>query len=295
MTTDERWPAVTGELVVRVAVPSREPVGAVVLLHGYSEHSGRYGRAIRALVEAGLAVAAPDQAGHGRTGPRLGAIPPGAQLIADALVVRRRLAQLVPDKPVFVIGNSMGALVALGALLREPAAFAGAVLQAPAIAMPHNVSAPMLAMAQGLGVVAPRLRIRPFFDATQATRDEDFQAWMKSDPLTYKGWVQAGTAMRSIALVRRVRSEVAQVRTPVLITHGSEDRRVRPEESEWLEGQLAGPVSRIVFRGLRHEAHQEPEGMQVIQAWVDWIQARILAGDGPPPPAPELADVVAAP
>jgi alpha-beta hydrolase superfamily lysophospholipase len=274
MTNEERWSAVTGELFVRWAAPAA-PVASVVLLHGYSEHSERYGRAIRALVDAGFAVAAPDQSGHGRTGPRLGAIPPGTQLIGDALVVRRRAAQRVPGRPVFAIGSSMGGLVTLGALLREPAAFSGAVLQAPAIAMPANVSRPMLMLAQGLGVVAPRLPIRPFFNATRATRDEDFQAWMRSDPHTYKGWVQAGTAMRSIALVRRVRSEVHGVRCPILITHGTDDRRVHPRETAWLQEELAGPVERRLFQGLRHEAHQEPEGMEVIQAWVDWLHGQV--------------------
>ncbi len=271
--TEERWPAVTGELFVRWVCPEA-PLASVVVLHGYSEHSERYGRVIQALLDAGFAVAAPDQRGHGRTGPRLGELPPGEALVADLLAVRDQVAARVPGRPVFVVANSMGGLVSLAAARERPAAFAGLVLQAPAIAMPADVSQAMLSLVKALGRWFPRLPVRPFFKPERATRDEGFQAWMARDPFTYKGWVQAGTARRSLALVEHVRAHAAEVGCPVLITHGTEDLRVLPRETEWLQGQLAGPVTRKLYEGLRHEAHQEPEGMDVVGDWVAWLTER---------------------
>jgi alpha-beta hydrolase superfamily lysophospholipase len=270
VTVEERWTGLTSELFVRVAIPEA-PRAAVLLLHGYSEHSERYLHAIDLLVAAGFAVVAPDHQGHGRTGKTLGLIPRGSEMVADVLAVRRQLAQRVPGVPIFVVGASMGGLLALRAIQREPAAFAGAVLQAPAVAMPADVGPALLGVVRFLGAVWPSLPVRPFFKPERATRDLAFQAWMRTDPYTYRGWVKAGTARRSMQLIKEVRAELSKVRCPVLITHGAEDLRVLPSVTESLASQLGGPVERHVFPNLRHEAHQEPERDEVVGSWVDWL------------------------
>ena len=46
-------------------MPEGDPVGAVVIAHGVSEHSDRYAHVAKRLNEAGYAVAALDHRGHG--------------------------------------------------------------------------------------------------------------------------------------------------------------------------------------------------------------------------------------
>src|SRR5437868_14670803 len=48
-------------------LPEGEVRGSVQIVHGASEHSGRYGRLAAALTARGLAVYAMDLRGHGRT------------------------------------------------------------------------------------------------------------------------------------------------------------------------------------------------------------------------------------
>lgn len=271
------WPGVARELFVRLAIPEA-PNAIVMVLHGYSEHSERYLHVIDRLVDEGFAVVAPDHQGHGRTGPELGRIPRTSQMVADLLVVRRRMVARVPGLPVFLLGSSMGGLLALRAIQREPASFAGAVLQAPAIAMPADVGAGMLAILRVIGAVAPGLPVRKFFNPERATRDPSFQEWMRTDPYTYRGWVKAGTARRSMQLVDRVRADLELVRCPVLITHGADDLRVLPSVSQWLAQHLSGEVEVAIFEGLRHEAHQEPERDDVIDRWVDWLHRHTRVG-----------------
>ena len=47
-------------------LPAAAARGAVVLLHGLAEHSGRYAELVGRLVARGLAVYALDHRGHGR-------------------------------------------------------------------------------------------------------------------------------------------------------------------------------------------------------------------------------------
>ena len=267
---EERW----GALFARWAdVPA--PRAAVMLLHGYSEHSGRYLHVLEAFQAAGFAVVAPDHRGHGRTGPMLGLIPDADVMIADLMEVREELGRRVPDVPVFLVGASMGGLLSMRLLQLHPDRFVGAVLTAPAVRLPDSVGEGQKAVLRWIGRVWPSLPVRPFFNPPKASRDPVFQKWMKEDPLTYRGWIRAGTALRTMALMAAVDAAVEEVQHPILLTHGGDDERVHPPVSEALAARLAGPVERVVFPGLRHEAHQEPERDQVVSTWVRWLEGRL--------------------
>jgi len=180
----------------------------------------------------------------------------------------------VPD---LLVGASMGGLLALRLLQREPDRWHAAVLQAPAVAVPKDIPMSVVHLVRGIARIAPRLPVRPFFKPERATRDEAFQDWMRTDPYTYRGWVRAGTGAHTYRLIRWVRRDLAKVRTPVLLTVGSEDRRVAPEAVAALADALGGPTDQVVFPGLRHEAHQEPERDEVVQTWVRWLEGQLPA------------------
>jgi alpha-beta hydrolase superfamily lysophospholipase len=272
---EERWEASDGlSLFVRQALPEGRVRGRVVVLHGYSEHSGRYLKVLRALAEAGFAALAPDHRGHGRTGPRLGHTPSSERILDDLHGMTARWASEHPEGPTFLLGSSMGGLLSLRLLQEAPDAYAGAVLQAPAVAVPTDIPMAVVHAVRAVAKVAPGLPVRPFFKPERASRDPAFQAWMRTDPFTYRGWVRAGTGAHTYRLIRKVHAELAEVRTPLLITVGSDDVRVRPEVTEALRAAVGGPAERLVFEGLRHEAHQEPDGHRVIDAWVRWLVER---------------------
>lgn len=93
------------------------PVRAVVLVvHGASEHSGRYARLASVLCREGCAVYAPDLRGHGRTAASTGFGRMGGAgmdgLLADVDEIARRARAEFPSRPVVLFGHSMGALVA---------------------------------------------------------------------------------------------------------------------------------------------------------------------------------------
>jgi alpha-beta hydrolase superfamily lysophospholipase len=133
--------------------------GTVQVVHGLSEHAGRYQRLARALTARGLAVAALDQRGHGltaeSTGP--GSLGPGATteaVLDDVRDVSRRLAADDPGVPRFLLGHSLGSAVALASAERDGSGLAGLVLSGPIGVAPHLAEAvPQLqaAVAGGMG------------------------------------------------------------------------------------------------------------------------------------------------
>jgi alpha-beta hydrolase superfamily lysophospholipase len=107
--------------------------GIVLVLHGASEHSGRYGRFADALVAEGWAVYAPDHRGHGATAGATGRGAPGPggldAILDDVHQLREEaIASAGAGVPVVVFGHSMGSLLALAYAERWGGGLAGCVL-----------------------------------------------------------------------------------------------------------------------------------------------------------------------
>jgi alpha-beta hydrolase superfamily lysophospholipase len=103
------------EVFYRRWLPEGTPRSIVLILHGASEHSGRYARFAEALTATGAAVYADDHRGHGRTGQGQGvglAGPRGFDGVLDSIAaVQRRAVADVGDLPLVVFGHSMGSAI----------------------------------------------------------------------------------------------------------------------------------------------------------------------------------------
>ncbi len=261
-------------LFLRWMVPER-PRGSVILVHGYGEHSGRYLHVMEALVSRGLAVLAPDHRGHGRSGRIPGYIEDAELILSDLGIAHRRLLHHAPA-PVLSLAHSMGALLLLRYLERFGDEIGGAVLNAPALQVPERVPRWIRALAGGVARIAPTAPMQPFFNPARNTRDPDVHRAVRADPLSYKGWVRAGTGVEVMRLITETRRDLGKITTPLLITHGTHDEQVRPEISRDLIPLLGtDEVELHLFEGLRHEVHQEPERDEVVAIWGDWLLSRL--------------------
>ncbi|MCF8479761.1 MAG: lysophospholipase [Rhodospirillum sp.] len=140
ITTDSLTLANGTRLPLRAWLPTETPPKGVLLaLHGFNDHAGAYEVTGPALAARGWAVYAPDQRGFGRTVER------GRWVGVDALVddIRSALALLAetyPDRPLYLMGESMGGGLAIASLAgpdpgaRAAAAWvSGVILSAPAV------------------------------------------------------------------------------------------------------------------------------------------------------------------
>ena len=107
-----RTDAVAGDgtlLLTRSWSARGEPWAVVLLVHGLSEHSGRYEHVGEWLSEAGLEVRAYDQRGFGASGGRRGDVRTW-RLLLDDLEARLGAARR-PGLPLVLYGHSMGGLL----------------------------------------------------------------------------------------------------------------------------------------------------------------------------------------
>jgi alpha-beta hydrolase superfamily lysophospholipase len=145
--------------------PDGQPARAtVLLLHGMAEHHKRYADFAHHLTAQGFAVLAYDQLGHGRTAKseeELGFFQlsaPAERVVQDAVQMAAYVASLFPGVPHFVLGHSMGSLVARCLLQQAGAQFAGAMLVGTAANTPGATLE--LALLKGLSKLVPRQRTK---------------------------------------------------------------------------------------------------------------------------------------
>lgn len=100
-------------LMLHESRPDGPPRARLLMLHAMSNHGGHaVAESGPPLRGAGLHIIAYDQRGHGRN-PAPGIWPSREALVADAVAAIRLLRAERPDLPLYVLGESMGADVAL--------------------------------------------------------------------------------------------------------------------------------------------------------------------------------------
>ena len=138
-------------------MPEGEVRAVLLVVHGLAEHSGRYMNLVNRFVPLGYAVYGIDHIGHGRSeGRRL-----FVERFADYLEPLATYADMVrswqPNKPVFLVGHSMGGLIGALHLIAHQDKLAGAVLSGPSIKAPGDVPKAVILIGRALSVLFPRL------------------------------------------------------------------------------------------------------------------------------------------
>ena len=100
----------------------RIPKAIVQIVHGVSEHMGRYDEFAIFLNDYGYEVLGHDHPGHGKTGPGLGQVSGDAMslLLGGITAMRDVIRRERPGIPVILFGHSMGSFLALRAMEMDP-------------------------------------------------------------------------------------------------------------------------------------------------------------------------------
>lgn len=99
-------------------IPTTEVKGVVQIFHGMGEHKDRYINFAKFLAKNGYAVYAHDHRKHGKSvkNPEDIGIFTSEDLwedvVADCNLVNRVIKKEIPDKPIIILGHSMGSVIA---------------------------------------------------------------------------------------------------------------------------------------------------------------------------------------
>ena len=127
-------------------LPEAEPTAVVVLVHGFIEHSGRYAHVADHLTQRGFAVYALDHYGHGKSDGHPGFVERFSVYLDGVDELLRKVRTEHPSLPLFLIGHSMGGLIAASWLPAHQDEIRACVLSGPALKTDQAPPALLLAL-----------------------------------------------------------------------------------------------------------------------------------------------------
>lgn len=254
--------------------PDRPVRGAVGIVHGVGEHSGRYANLVDHLVPLGFAVWAYDHRGHGRSAGRRVHVDRWRQYLDDLHVFHRLVEEREPDLPFFLWGHSMGALILLEYLTVHQAGLRGAVISGAPI-QPVGVAKPLLvAVARALSPIVPTLAIRTKLDVEALSRDPGVvEAYRADGRVSATATVRWGT--EALAAVERVKASLGEIRLPVLVLHGGGDRLNAAEGARWAFERIGSADKTLrIYPRTYHEPHNDVNFREVLEEAGSWLSDR---------------------
>ena len=252
-------------------VPGDKPTAVLLIAHGLAEHSGRYEHFAAFFNARGYAVHAMDHLGHGKSeGDRchirqFSDYTDGVSLLLD------RVREECPGVPVFLVGHSMGGLIATRLLIDHQAEFAACVLSGAAVKPAIELSFMQNLAMKLFSRLLPRFRILQL-DASEVSRDPDVVERYRKDPLVFTGKVTARLAEQLFKTMTELEGRLSGIELPMLILHGSADGMTSPEGSRMLHREISSNNKKlIIYDGLYHEIYNEPEQDKVMTDVANWL------------------------
>ena len=277
----------------------------LLVVHGMSEHSGRYADFAQFLADKGIAVATYDQLGHGKTVKSaselgfFGEEHPVQSLLKDVIVMADSLKAKHPEVPHFIMGHSMGSFIVRTVMKHHSQDFSGAILMGSADADP--LTKVMLPINKLLAKVAPKRpntvfakAMNKIFNSKLDNRisSSDF-AWLsenqasidayEADPLagfdfTNNGYMTLFNLMES-ALNKNWANTIAKD-FPMLFVSGKNDPvgnmgKGIDKVVNRLNEQGFTSVEVKLYPHMRHEPLHELEKQLVYQDILEWLTSQL--------------------
>ena len=256
-------------------LPCGDPVAIIVVSHGLAEHSGRYINLVNRFVPLGYAIYSLDHLGHGKSEGRRAYVNGFGDFTHTLDMFISMVTSWQQKRPIFLLGHSMGALIAIHLLLDDQRQFSGAILSGPSVVLPKDISRHKIAAARILSTLIPTKRLLAL-DASAVSKDHEVVNAYISDPLVYNGKITARLGYELLAAMKYAMERALKITLPVLILQGDADKLVDPGGAHVLYDSIGSTDKKLnVYNGLYHEVLNEPEREHVLDDVQAWLEAHL--------------------
>lgn len=251
--------------------------GLVFIAHGYCEHIEPYKEIAEFLIGHGFYVFSHDHIGHGQSEGDRAHILSFDEYVQDVFFHVDQVKARFPNKPVFIIGHSMGGAIAVLAAMTRPQYFSGVVLIGPLI-IPDRKSATPWKVAVGKVVarVLPQMHIAKL-DPKLTSRDEKSVKEYTSDPLVYHIGIKCRWGVAMLDALKKIEDGLGDIDWPFFTLHGDQDGLCELEGSRLLYEKAKSTDKKIkIFEGAYHQLLKElePVKKETFDLIADWLKER---------------------
>lgn len=251
-------------------------LGNVLCIHGLDGSATDFGPLARELAGRGCAVRAPSLRGQGRDPD-----PARRGHFLDPGQWRDDLAAFCEtfdhDVPLHVVGESMGALLAVNAVAHGALRPRRLVLAVPVTETRAAIPAWIVAAVQAGARMFPRLKLSPlrFVHGKRAiprlTANDEYMEYLRDRPHRVGGFSLHFLA-RFHRLMEESRACAAKVRAPTLMLAAGRDVFIKPEQSRAFFEQLGAPEKEyLLYPESHHLLWHDVNAPDVLARITGWL------------------------
>jgi alpha-beta hydrolase superfamily lysophospholipase len=245
----------------------------VLLIHGLGAHSGWFEAFARQLKVRRVYAVSYDHIGFGKQKGR--PFSSYTNWLDDLVRVFDYLKETIPNKPIYLVGNSMGALLSLVSV--EYISPSGLVLLSPGFdGCPQTFTTFYRISTVIKALLRPESEVALPYGADLCTRDEPTRAWINSDP-EGRFKVPGKMLVALLKLSNAVKHKTGSVRMPVLMMTAGYDRIVNNPINNAFFSKLVAPSKRSRhFDEAWHDLMFDPVIDEVADEVVHWMSEHTL-------------------
>lgn len=253
----------------------RFPVASCVVVHGLGEHSGRYEGLAGYLANIGFGVYASDQKGHGRSYGRRGHV----RSFEDFIIDLHQLINIVRTeefgKKIFLLGHSLGGLIALMYAIRYHEGLSGVIVSSPSLKLRVAVPLHKELIGRLLSPIVPALTLDNEIDPSFLCHDLKVVDDYIKDPLVHKR-ISLGLYNEMLKAMAWTMKHATELEIPSLILLAEDDWVVDIEGTTRFYKRIRlGDKLIKIYKGHYHENFNEPDKEQVFSDVSHWLARRI--------------------
>ncbi|MBW2675286.1 MAG: lysophospholipase [Deltaproteobacteria bacterium] len=250
----------------------------VVIAHGLGEHSGRYGNVVNRLLPRGISIWAPDHRGHGQSdGPR-GYVFSFYQYIDDLHSLIGLARDTLPEgAKIFLLGHSLGGLIALRFAARFPEIIDGLIVSAPALGLPKEPSSVLAFIVRILSTLRPTFSLANGLDASKISHDEEVVRAYLDDPLVHDR-VTARWFTEFASAMEVAGRSASEINIPFLMQLAGDDHLTSADASKrFFESLPLTDKTLYIYKDLYHEIYNETQQQRerVLDDLDTWLMKHI--------------------
>lgn len=253
---------------------AENPRATIVMVHGASEHHGRYKWLMEMWRSIGFNVVMGDLPGQGTSTRRRGHIDRFDEYI-EAIEEWFKEAQSY-QLPVFILGHSMGGLAVIRTMQEKILPVDAVVLSSPCLGLVEPPPKHLEFLSKGLNILFPALRLNSHLEAGLATRNKDVIDMDENDSLMVRKvsvrWYRE--LVKAMRLAFKTIGKFPNV--PVLLLQGGDDKIVdKVVVKEWFDKLKVQEKLFKEWEGLYHEVFNEPEREEVFLFTQQYIEMHL--------------------
>ncbi|WP_034765546.1 alpha/beta hydrolase [Rossellomorea vietnamensis] len=255
----------------------QEAKAVIVIIHGAMEHHGRYGWLIEMWRASGFHVIMGDLPGQGMTSrSQRGHIDSFDEYIVEVKDWVQAAYQF--ELPVFVIGHSMGGLIAIRLLQESHVNVAGVILSSPCLGLVTTPAKPVELLSLGFNKIAPMVKFPSGLTIDMATRNADVREIDSNDTL----YITKVSVRWYRELVQAMKAAFANLEkmpdVPLLVMQAGDDKIVEKKTvKKWFNELSLSEMHYKEWPKCYHEIYNEPEREEIYEYSKIFIESRLKA------------------